>query len=331
MIIKLHKNARTTPASRRHIQESPRTPAELSRELGVHEKTVRRWKGRQGVEDRSSRPHKMQTTLTELQERVAVELRVTLLLSLDDLLAVVREFLNPGCSRAGLDRCLRRHGVSNLKALLPPKEKRPHKSFKDYLPGYLHADLKELPLLPGESRKQYLYVAIDRATRWVYFEVLPDKQARTAAGFLDRVKERCPMNIYKLLTDNGKEFTDRFCAAGERIPTGRHPFDQVCARHGIEHRLITPRRPQTNGMVERFNGRVAGELRRSRFRTYKELGRALQGYRNAYLAFIPQKALGHKTPLAKLHDYYKTHSQCFWKPPPNLPRPDTYSSSYSLS
>ena len=40
---------------------------------------------------------------------MAVVLRKTLLVSLDDLLAVVREFLNPEVSRSGLDRCLRRH------------------------------------------------------------------------------------------------------------------------------------------------------------------------------------------------------------------------------
>jgi transposase InsO family protein len=39
-------------------------------------------------------------------------------------------------------------------------------------------------------------------------------------------------------------------------PTGKHVVDQEYAGHGIEHRLIKPRRPQTNGMVERFNGRI---------------------------------------------------------------------------
>jgi len=58
------------------------------------------------------------------EEAVAVALRKTLLLPLDDLLAVVREFLNPNVSRSGLDRCLRRHGVSRLQDL-KPKSPRP--------------------------------------------------------------------------------------------------------------------------------------------------------------------------------------------------------------
>lgn len=52
-----------------------------------------------------------------------VHLRRTLLLPLDELLAVTREFLCPTVSRSGLDRCLRRHGVGNLHALKPTTPK----------------------------------------------------------------------------------------------------------------------------------------------------------------------------------------------------------------
>ena len=72
-----------------------------------------KWRSRDYVHDRSHTPHRLQTTLTPAQEAVAVALRKALLLPLDDLLAVVREFLNPHVSRSGLDRCLRRHGVGN--------------------------------------------------------------------------------------------------------------------------------------------------------------------------------------------------------------------------
>jgi hypothetical protein len=49
-------------------------------------------------------PHCLQITLTPAQKAVAVALRKTLLVSLDDLLATVREFLNPNVSCSGLDR-----------------------------------------------------------------------------------------------------------------------------------------------------------------------------------------------------------------------------------
>ncbi|MCB2262302.1 MAG: DDE-type integrase/transposase/recombinase, partial [Candidatus Thiosymbion ectosymbiont of Robbea hypermnestra] len=122
-----------------------------------------------------------------------------------------------------------------------------------------------LPQMPDEAQRTDLFVAIERATRWVYVEILKDKSARSASGFLKRLIAKAPFTIIKLLTDNGKEFTDRFCATGERHPTGHHACDRVCAKHAIEHRLIKPRRPQTNRMVERFNGRIADVLRTHRF------------------------------------------------------------------
>ena len=38
----------------------------------------------------------------------------------------------------------------------------------------------------------------------------------------------CPIRITKVLTDNGKEFTDRLFANQQRWPTGDHAFDQRC-------------------------------------------------------------------------------------------------------
>ena len=117
MILSLHKNATTTPANRAKIAASEEPAAVLATRYGVTLDTVYRWRGRTSFEDRSHTAHQLATTLTSAQEAVAVELRRMLLLPLDDLLAVKREFLNPDVSRSGLDRCLRRHGVSNLNAL----------------------------------------------------------------------------------------------------------------------------------------------------------------------------------------------------------------------
>jgi transposase-like protein len=111
MLIHLHKQATTTPKVRAAIQASVEPASALAERFGTTEQTVYKWKHRDTVHDRSHTPHRLQTTLTPAQEAVAVVLRKTLLVSIDDLLAVVREFLNPDVSRSGLDRCLRRHGV----------------------------------------------------------------------------------------------------------------------------------------------------------------------------------------------------------------------------
>ena len=98
--------------------------------------------------------------MTREQEVIAVEARKLLLLSLDDLLVLVRTFINPDVSRSGLDPCLRRHGVSNLKQLIAEQQdtqgKKKHKTFNDYRPRFIHVDIKYLPILPEQSKRQYL-------------------------------------------------------------------------------------------------------------------------------------------------------------------------------
>ena len=122
-----------------------------------------------------------------------------------------------------------------------PKEEgtqTPAKPFKEYAPGFVHVDVKYLPQLPDQDQRTYLF---------------------------KRLIDQAPFSITQMLTDNGKEFTDCFCATGDRQATGTHTFNRVCTDNRIEHRLTKPRSPQTNGMIERFNGRIADVLRTHRF------------------------------------------------------------------
>ena len=151
MLISLHKQATTTPKVRAAIQASDEPAWKVAERHGISEQTVWKWRNRDNVHDRSHTAHRLQTTLTPAQEAVAVSLRKTLLLPLDDLLAVVREFLNPNVSRSGLDRCLGRHGVSRLQDLKPKAPRPAHKPFKAYEPGYLHIDVKYLPQMADEG------------------------------------------------------------------------------------------------------------------------------------------------------------------------------------
>ena len=157
-------------------------------------------------------------------------------------------------------------------------------------------------------------------TRWVYLEIRKDKRAKSAQAFLKALLKKAPFKIRKILTDNGKEFTDRFSAAGERQPTGDHPFDQVCQEAHIEHRLIPPRHPQTNGMVERFNGRIAEILRSERFDSSADLKQTLENYQWAYNHQIPQRALGHVSPIQALKEWQKKRPDLFVKRVYNVTR-----------
>ena len=104
MMLSRHKNATTTPAIRARIAASDEPAAVLAARFGVTLDTICRW--RASFEDRPHTAHQLATPLTSAREAVAVGLRRMLLLPLDDLLAVCREFLNPDVSRSGLDPCV---------------------------------------------------------------------------------------------------------------------------------------------------------------------------------------------------------------------------------
>ncbi len=96
MNIQLHKNARTTPAVRAEIAASSESACVLASRYGVTQATIYKWKKRESFVDKSHTAHRLQTTLNPAQEAVVVELRKTVLLPLDDLLAVTRHFLCEG-------------------------------------------------------------------------------------------------------------------------------------------------------------------------------------------------------------------------------------------
>ena len=114
MPLTLHPLARTTPRTRTELQaEAPGlSDHALATRCGVTAPTARKWRSRQSMADRSHRPNTLHCTLTAAQEAVAMAVRETLWLPLDDLLVVVREFLNRAVSRSGLARCMKRHSLN---------------------------------------------------------------------------------------------------------------------------------------------------------------------------------------------------------------------------
>ena len=312
MIVKLHKNARTTPAIRAQLAASNESVTVLAKRFNLAPNTVRKWQARTEFNDRSHTAHNLQTTLSSAQEHIVIYLRKHLLLPLDDLLSVTREFLCPEVSRSGLNRCLRRHGVGNLRDMTRSQDNKPkYQRFKDYPIGFVHIDIKYLPQMADESKRKYLFVAIDRATRMVCVQLRESKTAKDAREFLKFVTERFPFEIKKVLTDNGKEFTNK--VLGNNATNKTHEFDDLCLSLGIEHRLTRVRRPQTNGMVERFNGRIADILRTHHFQSGKELEHTLLRYVNLYNNHLPQANLNCRTPYQVMYEWYENKPQFFDK------------------
>jgi len=155
-------------------------------------------------------------------------------------------------------------------------------------------DVKHLPKLrdkDGSTRKRYLYVAIDRASRFVHLGVKDDKTTASAVAFLDEAVASLPFRVTHLLTDRGSCFTaDAFKAA--------------CRHHAIEHRKTRPYTPKTNGMVERFNGRVQREVLGINIYSHQDLEILLAGFNTAYNG-RRQRALKGVAPEMVLHQRLK--------------------------
>jgi transposase len=295
MELNLHANATTTPKTRSYIQRSKKSVAKLAAELGVSETTIYRWRDRTTVEDRSHRPKNLVTSLSPVEERAVCELRTSLQLPLDDIVEVMRRCINGKLSRSAIHRCLQRNGVSRR-----PKPDKPKAGvFETASIGFIHIDLKHLPAL--QRRTSYAFVAIDRATRYVYVEIHSRRDGATATGFLKRFLAHFPHQVHTILTDNGAEFTDRFAVDKKDKPPGRpsgsHPFDQLCKQHGIDHRLTRPYHPQTNGLVERFNRRIAEAIGREEKRGSARRTFTCHADRDAFLSKF-------------VHDYNRTRLKC---------------------
>ncbi|NJM31837.1 MAG: transposase, partial [Limnobacter sp.] len=88
-------------------------------------------------------------------------------------------------------------------------------------------------------------------------------------------------------------------------------------------RLIKPKHPQTNGMVERFNGRISELVQQTRFGSLSELVQTLRDYLHVYNHSIPQRNLGHLCPVDALKKWQKKQPELFRKIIYNQTRLDT--------
>ena len=272
---------------------------------------TQKWKKREVFEDAPHGAINPKKSITNLEEYIICEIRKTTLLPLDDLLEVVNNF-GIKITRSALDRALRRNGLANLNkylASLNPEEKQKNGEFKEYEIGYIHIDIKYLPKI--EDNREYLYVAIDRATRFVFVDIMPDKSSQSANKFLETLIEKFPAKITKILTDNGKEFTDKFNNK-DRKPTGNHLFDKTCNTHNIEHRLTAPYTPKTNGMVERMNGKVTENvLDKIRFENKEDMRNRIFEYIDIYNNHIKHSSINRKTPMEAMEMWYNQKSELF--------------------
>jgi transposase InsO family protein len=140
---------------------------------------------------------------------------------------------------------------------------------------------------------EFVHIAIDDCTRLAYAEVLGDEKATTVVAFLARAVAffaRHGMIVEQLLTDNGSGYRSLVHAI-------------ACRALGIRHLRTRPYRPQTNGKAERFIRTMLGAWAYGAiYRNSSERTAALDGWLWSYNHHRRHSALGHKPPIARLHE-----------------------------
>ena len=197
----LHGSATTTEAVRRAIQHSQESLRALSVRYGINQKTVAKWKKRESVTDLPTGPKEPKSTvLSADEEAVIVAFRRHTLLPLDDCLYALQPTI-PHLSRSSLHRCLQRHGIGRLPDIDGDKE--PKKKFKSYPIGFFHIDIAEVQTAEG---KLYLYVGIDRTSKFAFVHLVESANRVTASAFLVALIAAVPYKIHTIPTDNGIQF-----------------------------------------------------------------------------------------------------------------------------
>jgi Integrase core domain len=275
----LHGSATTTHAIRAAIQRSKAPLKELSERYGLNPKTVAKWKKRAFVHDAPMGPKDPRSTVLSVEEEaIAVAFRKHTLLPLDDCLYALQATI-PHLTRSSLHRCYQRHGISRLPDVEGDKPAR--KAFKAYPIGYFHIDIAEVQTREG---KLFLFVAIDRTSKFAFAQLAEKANRVTASTFLTALVDAVPYKIHTVLTDNGIQFTfpPRY-ADGPTARYVKHMFDMRCRENGIEHRLTKPNHPWTNGQVERMNRTLKeATVRRYHYDSHEQLRDHLATFLAAY-------------------------------------------------
>lgn len=287
MHLKLHKNARTTLAVREAIKNSQKSVYALAQQYHLNWGTVKKWKFSEHIEDASSRPHKLNTTLTQWQEDVILFERRQFKKTIEEIFFALEDKI-PDLYPMKIYRCLRRYGLNILPQEFVDAERKIRK-FRKYTIGYLHIDVLYAPKI--NKKRWYLFTCIDRVSKIAFVRISERKTKEMGTHFLKKVFLFYPYKINYILTDNGFEFCYDALPKGKKTKK-THPFTRLCRERKIEHRRIKFRHPWTNGMIERFNGKIKKNvLRKYLFYNVDDLKEKLATYINEYNFTIRLKGL----------------------------------------
>jgi transposase InsO family protein len=236
------------------VIEEGQSARSVATDLAVSERTVRGWakrskeEGPAGLQDRSSRPHRLYRPTPEPVVQRIAELRRERMTGK----AIAAEV---GVSPATVSRVLKRLGLNKLKMLEPAE---PVRRYEREHPGELiHIDIKKLGKFnkighritgrTGQSTSrgvgwEFIHVCIDDASRIAFSQVLKDEKKGSAVAFLKAAVAyyaSLGVTVQRVMTDNGSCYRSR-------------AFARACKRLKLKHIRTKPYTPKTNGKAERF-------------------------------------------------------------------------------
>jgi len=303
----VHKNARLTRHGRERIVrqvESGQAPEAVAEAAGVCPRTVRKWvdryrrEGLDGLNDRSSRPHRLRQPtgmeVVEMIERLRRQRWTGKQIAAE-----------AGVSPATVSRVLRRLGLNKLSALEPE----PVRRYEREHPGELiHLDIKKLGRIGSVGHRitgrrtgvvnrhlgigwEFVHVCIDDASRVAFVQVMSDERQASAVAFLEAAVTyyaRLGIRIERVMTDNGSCYRSK-------------AFRAACKRLGLRHIFTRPYTPKTNGKAERFIQTSLREWAYARaYNSSHERTAELLHWLHRYNWHRPHGSLGSKPPISRL-------------------------------
>jgi transposase InsO family protein len=320
-----HANAALTPKARlklaRLVVEDDWPIARAAERFQVSWPTAKRWaaryqlEGDAGMDDRSSRPHRMPRLTPQPVVRKIVHLRWKQRLGPLEIAARVP------VAASTVGRVLRRCGISRLNQV-DRVTGEPVRRYEHPHPGSLiHVDVKKLGNIPDQGGWRYVgrqqghrnraatpgkprsihhgpkigtafvHTVIDDHSRVAYAEVHDDETAATAITVLRRAVAWFTargVTVQRVLSDNGSAYRS-------------HAWRDACAELGITPKHTRPYRPQTNGKIERFHRTLAqGWAFRRLYLSESQRRKALPRWLHEYNHHRPHSATGRKPPITRL-------------------------------
>lgn len=279
---------------------------EVAAQAGVSRQSVHTWVSRYllegvgGLADRSHRPASCPHQASGSVEARVVEMRrehkrwgakrirLELLRKPEDGVMVP--------STATINRILRRKGL-----VTPRPRKKPKSAYVRFeRPGPMQlwgidivGGIQLVDVRTGVVREAKLITGVDDHSRYcVIASVVERATGRAVCLAFAQALSRFGVPE-EVITDNGKQFTDRFGKGGEVL------FDKICRRNAITHRLTAPASPNQNGKVERFHGTFRPEFLDDAgpFTSVEEAQAAVDAWVEQYNTDRPHQGLDEKVPV----------------------------------